>query len=161
MKLRTINAICLALILALLFLAGQAMAQETQPEAQGLTDADYKTLDSLDAKIQALNTVWTKQKRYGDALNVTDRLEALTFYRQKNVITAIEQEKMVLNLQSQRELELQGTQLIQSRSAGEEKGKAARHLRKVNAELSQITDYLLSINHQQPQIECGKKGKIE
>jgi hypothetical protein len=136
-------------------------AQKETWEHRDLTSADHRTLDSLDALICVLNRVWLRRERYNDARNIPDRIAALKFYYAKSVISASEAEIMALNLQKQKTLEQQGTQYLIEHQAGKERLAAAAHLKKVQAELSQISDYLLSINYQPPRIEQGKKAEIK
>lgn len=138
-------------LLALIVFIVSASAQDSTTQ---------RTLDSLDNCIQILERTWTHSKRFADAQSTGDRLEALTFYMSKNVLNDAQVESLALNLQNQKHFEQRGTELLIQTQTGKQKTVALAHLKKVQSELSKISDFLLTINSAPVEIVQGGKAKM-
>jgi hypothetical protein len=125
----------------------------------GLNPTDNTILDSLDKLIQTA-LIPFKHKRWSDAKNVKDRLEAIRFYYNHKVINDQEKEKFINALLKSKEYEMEGSKLLLIKLCDSEKLKARAHINKVRREISMIEKFLLQINDQKPVIETSGKHEL-
>lgn len=118
-----------------------------QPSAH-LTRADSAVIDSFELEISALDLKWNSCKRLRELKTIKDRLDALQFYRAKNVMTITEVTKYAEFLHNRELTEMDGTNFLIHHQSGQDLVRAAAHLKKVHIDLSRIENFLFALNNQ-------------
>ena len=115
---------------------------EKQEPVKTLSAQDRAIVDSFDLTYRQYEMQWNEVKRLRDVVLVKDRIDALSFYMRKSVMTKSDVEKMALILQSEKQTEREGTLFLIAHQSGKEKVKAHAHLIKLRSEISAIENFL-------------------
>jgi predicted metal-binding protein len=91
---------------------------------------------------------WNEVKRLRDVVLVKDRIDALSFYMRKSVMTKSDVEKMALILQSEKQTEREGTLFLIAHQSGKEQVKAHAHLIKLRGEISAIENFIFVLHNE-------------
>ena len=121
-----------------------------------LTASERAVIDSFDLAYRQYEMQWNEVKRLRDVVLVKDRIDALSFYMRKSVMTKSDVEKMALILQSEKQTEREGTLFLIAHQGGKEQVKAHAHLIKLRSEISAIENFLYVFYNERISL-CPKK----
>lgn len=121
-----------------------------------LTASERAVIDSFDLAYRQYEMQWNEVKRLRDVVLVKDRIDALSFYMRKSVMTKSDVEKMALILQSEKQTEREGTLFLIAHQGGKEQVKAHAHLIKLRSEISAIENFLFVLHNERISL-CPKK----
>ena len=115
---------------------------EKQKPIRILTASERAVIDSFELAFRMHEMKWNEVKRLRDVISVLDRIDALSFYLKKSVMTKYDVEKMALILQAEKQTEREGTLFLIAHQGGKEQVKAHAHLIKLRSEISAIENFL-------------------
>lgn len=111
-----------------------------------MTLQDSAVIDSFATECQRSETTWNSVRRLRDVILTSDRINALSFYLKRGVMSKVEVEKMAIVLQSGKQNERAGTLYIIAHQSGNEQVKAHAHLIKLRGEISTIENFLFALH---------------
>jgi len=121
---------------------------EKQEPVKTLSAQDRAIVDSFDLTYRQYEMQWNEVKRLRDVVLVKDRIDALSFYMRKSVMTKSDVEKMALILQSEKQTEREGTLFLIAHQSGKEQVKAHAHLIKLRGEISAIENFIFVLHNE-------------
>jgi len=113
-----------------------------------LTKEDAAVMDSLENVINDLDKKFYSEKHMKEA-NVTktkDKLDAINFYVNKNVISVDKAEKLSMIVWNRINVEIEGTKYLVQHQCGHEKVLALGNLKRLSIENELISNFVSSIN---------------
>jgi hypothetical protein len=119
---------------------------EKQEPLKVLNALERAVIDSFDLAYRQYEMQWNEVKRLRDVVLVKDRIDALSFYLHKAIMTKTDVEKMTLILQSEKQTEREGTLFLIAHQSGKEQIKAHAHLIKLRSDISAIENFLYALH---------------
>ena len=126
---------------------------EKQEPIKILTVSETAVIDSFDLAYRQYEMQWNEVKRLRDVVLVKDRINALSFYLRKSVMTKSEIEKMAVILQAEKQTEREGTLFLIAHQSGKEQVRAHAHLIKLRSEISAIENFLYALHDERVSIK--------
>jgi hypothetical protein len=122
---------------------------EKQEPVKTLSAQDRAIVDSFDLTYRQYEMQWNEVRRLRDAgILVKDRIDALSFFLRKSVMTKNEVEKMAIILQAEKQTEREGTLFLIAHQSGKEQVKAHAHLIKLRGEISAIENFIFVLHNE-------------
>jgi hypothetical protein len=121
---------------------------EKQEPAKVLSISERAVIDSFDLAYRQYEMQWNEVKRLRDVILIKDRIDALSFYLRKLVMSKTDVEKMALILQAEKQTEREGTLFLIAHQSGKEQVKAHAHLIKLRSEILTIENFLYALHNE-------------
>ena len=112
-----------------------------------LSHNDSLKIDSFEMQIKIRDFEVNTCKRLKDISDVPNRISALRFYLDKKVMTLFDVQKYSWAIKNRIETEIDGTQFLRENLCGKGKMLASAHLKKLQAELGQIEQFVFAISN--------------